>query len=100
MPLLIKFIGDFGPPTFFGKVSPRTSHTSMPQVLDSYASFPAIDVNELSLKLFDFYHNCRAAEQAIRPKPVLDRYVKMFGVPSDVVDRKMGFMAMPPLLKG
>ena len=72
----------------------------MPQVLDSYASFPAIDVNELSLKLFDFYHNCQAAEQAIRPKPVLDRYVKMIGVPSDVVDRKMGFMAMPPLLKG
>ena len=43
------------------------------QVLDSYASLPAIDVNELSSETIDFYHNCGAAEQAIRPKPVPDR---------------------------
>ena len=73
MRLLIKFIGDFGPLTSFGKVSPRTSHTLNAQVLDSYASFPAIDVNELSSEPIDFYHNCGASEQAIRPKPVLDR---------------------------
>ena len=100
MPLLIKFIGDYWVTNLFWQGVAAYLALFNAQVLDSYASFPAIDVNELSLELIDFYHNCGAAEQAIRPKPVFDRYVKMIGVPSDVVDRKMGFMAMPPLLKG
>ena len=77
VPLLIKFIGDYWVTNLFWQGVAAYLALFNAQVLDSYASFPAIDVNELSLELIDFYHNCGAAEQAIRPRPVLDRYVKI-----------------------
>ena len=73
VPLLIKFIGDFWVTNLFWQGVAAYPALFNAQVLDSYASLPAIDVNELSSETIDFYHNCGAAEQAIRPKPVPDR---------------------------
>jgi len=69
------------------------------QILFGCASFPTVDPNALSLELSYLHHHCRA-DAEIRPVALLGRYVDMNRVPAEAIDRKQGFMAMPPLLKG
>ena len=68
------------------------------QVLFCCASFRTIDGSELSLELSYLHHYC-CAEQEIRSKAILDRYVKMNRVPVDALGRQREFMAMPSSLK-
>ena len=54
--------------------------------------------NALSLELSYLHHYCRA-DEAIRSVALPGRYVEMNRVSVDAIDRKQGFMAMPPVLK-
>lgn len=79
-------------------VAAYISHYNL-QILFACASFPTVKPNALSLELSDLHHYCWA-DEAIRLVALLGRYVEMNRVSVDAIDRKQGFMAMPPLLKG
>ena len=79
-------------------VAAYISHYNV-QILFGCASFPTVKPNALCLELSYLHHYCRA-DEAIRPVALPGRYVEMNRVSVDAIDRKQGFMAMPPLLKG
>ena len=79
-------------------VAAYISHYNV-QILFGCVCFPTVKPNALSLELSYLHHYCRA-DEAIRSVALPGRYVEMNRVSVDAIDRKQGFMAMPPLLKG
>jgi len=63
------------------------------------ASLPGTDVDALALPLSYLYHN-HLAPEAVRPRALSGLYTDMNRIPADQIDRRRGFMSVPPLVKG
>lgn len=63
------------------------------------ASLPGTDVDALALPLSYLYHNHLAPEN-IRPVALPDLRAEMNRMPAEAIDRRRGFMSVPPLVKG
>ena len=63
------------------------------------ASLPGTDVEALKLPLAYLHHN-HLAPEGMRPRALPELYTGMDLIPADQIDRRRGFMSVPPLIKG